>query len=731
METDFSPLEVPLNNLKWVSWDSTPIQEVPNLAAYNRHLQPDFLQDVIAGRAMADPSMLAFRDPLHFLAGQLHKFRETWLSIASQTDCDTAKEVLGWIEDGVNVFKYFQHFRGSFKGENFDCDLPPCKIFQNHISCKPFSSFISRSILDRLATGAISLWGRVGEVSPPRIVMPLTVEPSKPRLCNDDRFINLWTIDKPFKLDLLPGLPRYVHKDSYQSVTDDKSGYDHILLTPNSRTFFGFQWGGWYFVSNTIPFGWKLSAYIYHTTGSLVSHHFRSIGIPCSLYIDDRHIGQLTIRPESKFDSSPVSLPKPDFLLAQSALFIVCYFLSALGYFIGLSKSILVPLQMVPYLGFISNSCLQAFTLIPAKREKFIALLRDILSRETVELVTLQKLAGKCISMALAVPGARLFTNEINMAISKASRSSRPVKLCTALRAEIEHWLFLDSWDGFLPWRSERHRHVQLCSDASSFAWGGVLGPGTISVVASDYWPDSHLHYDIATKEALALANVPESFASLISNSWVDVFVDNMALISAWDRQGSRSRPLFNALKRIFTQVLSSNVFISLHYIPSSCNPADFPSRRLSHLDASLSPAVWAKVQRVFGGETGHSVDLMALPSNVQCDFSGQPLPFFSPYPTPGCAGVNVFAQHPAPHSPSLFRNPYAFPPIALIPQLILFLRSLTLPCTLIIPDVYPRRFWWPLLRATATQCCLLAHKGDPEILSIPSAMFALGFMGL
>ena len=116
METDFSPLEVPLNNLKWVSWNSTPIQEVPNLAAYSRHLQPDFLQDVIAGRAMADPSMLAFRDPHHFLARQLHKFRETWLSIASQADCDTAKEVLGWIEDDVNVFKFFEHFRGSFKG---------------------------------------------------------------------------------------------------------------------------------------------------------------------------------------------------------------------------------------------------------------------------------------------------------------------------------------------------------------------------------------------------------------------------------------------------------------------------------------------------------------------------------------------------------------------------------------------------------------------------------------
>ena len=102
----------------------------------------------------------------------------------------------------------------------------------------------------------------------------------------------------------------------------------------------------------------------------------------------------------------PVFLPKSDFLLAQSALFIVCYFFSALGYCIGLSKSILLPLQKVSYLGFISVSCLHAFTLI---HFKFLAFLRGILSRETVELVKLQKLAGKCISMALAVPGARFF----------------------------------------------------------------------------------------------------------------------------------------------------------------------------------------------------------------------------------------------------------------------------------------------------------------------------------
>ena len=60
----------------------------------------------------------------------------------------------------------------------------------------------------------------------------------------DARFLNLWIVDHPFQLDRLSDLPRYVHRDSYQTILDDKSGYDHILLTPDSRTFFGIQWGG-------------------------------------------------------------------------------------------------------------------------------------------------------------------------------------------------------------------------------------------------------------------------------------------------------------------------------------------------------------------------------------------------------------------------------------------------------------------------------------------------------
>ena len=50
------------------------------------------------------------------------------------------------------------------------------------------------------------------------------------------------------------------------------------------------------------------------------------------------------------------------------------------------------------------------------------------------------------MSMSIAVPGARLFTNEINMAISRASYSSGRLLLSVPLRREIEHWLVLKSW---------------------------------------------------------------------------------------------------------------------------------------------------------------------------------------------------------------------------------------------------------------------------------------------
>ena len=116
---------------------------------------------------------------------------------------------------------------------------PRLTAWVNSPSCKPFADFVKKTLLERLQTGAISLKGRISEVELAHLVLLLTFEPSKPRLCHDARFLNLWIMDVPFKLYSITNLPRYVAQNTYQTILDDKSEYDHLLLTEQSRVFFG------------------------------------------------------------------------------------------------------------------------------------------------------------------------------------------------------------------------------------------------------------------------------------------------------------------------------------------------------------------------------------------------------------------------------------------------------------------------------------------------------------
>ena len=208
--------------------------------AHNAHISQDFISSVIAGEAFSDSSLLALRDTSSFGAGELHRHIDQWDKLF-QSFGNTFSKVLDWIHNFVHIDKLFTHYEGSYKGVNYNCDKPPACIFANHPSCKAFAQFISVTLVERLASGAISLWGKVGECPPPHLVMPLTVEPTKPRLFNHDRFLNLWTQDHPFKLDSVQHLPKYVLPGFFQTVCGDKSGYDHIQLSVDCRTFFGFE----------------------------------------------------------------------------------------------------------------------------------------------------------------------------------------------------------------------------------------------------------------------------------------------------------------------------------------------------------------------------------------------------------------------------------------------------------------------------------------------------------
>lgn len=142
----------------------------------------------------------------------------------------------------------------------------------------------------------------------------------------------------------------------------------------------------------------------------MASNFFRSIGIPCTLYIDDRHNGQLQIPPNRGVYASLQTTDERNFEAAKAAIFVVAHYLIRLGYFLGLPKSILMPQKVVPYLGFQSDSTRQAFLLLPEKKNKLLCMVRHVLSLTRIPIKTLQQLAGKCVSLSITMPGALLFT---------------------------------------------------------------------------------------------------------------------------------------------------------------------------------------------------------------------------------------------------------------------------------------------------------------------------------
>ena len=130
--------------------------------------------------------------------------------------------------------------------------------------------------------GAVSLVGWVGQVKLPHLVLPLTVEPTKPRTsCRDARFLNLWMQDKPFILDKLTDLARYVSKDTYQS--DIKFGYDHLLLSIGSHKFFGLN--RLVGIPHIVPKFHHMCTIPLQALCHLIIFAL-CMGIPCLLYID-------------------------------------------------------------------------------------------------------------------------------------------------------------------------------------------------------------------------------------------------------------------------------------------------------------------------------------------------------------------------------------------------------------------------------------------------------------
>ena len=89
--------------------------------------------------------------------------------------------------------------------------------------------------------------------------------------------------------------------------------------------------------------------------------------------------------------------------------------------------------------------------------------------------------------------------------------------------------------------------------------------------------------------------------------------MDNLAVKHTWMGREGRARNMNAVAKRIFHLTQERNLRLTMTYVPSECNPADAFSLKLTASDSMLAPEAWDRVQELFGGARGHSLDLMSL----------------------------------------------------------------------------------------------------------------------
>lgn len=132
---------------------------------------------------------------------------------------------------------------------------------------------------------------------------------------------------------------------------------------------------------------------------SCVTVYLRRFALQNTLYIDDRFVVC------SGSDSEHDELVMMD---ANRLVYVLVELLTRLGYTLSTGKCSLVLSSCKKYLGFF-DSVRQAYILQEDKKQKFIQIREPILAESEVDLKTLRRFCGKCISMCLAEPGCKLF----------------------------------------------------------------------------------------------------------------------------------------------------------------------------------------------------------------------------------------------------------------------------------------------------------------------------------
>ena len=359
-------------------------------------------------------------------------------------------------------------------------------------------------------------------------------------------------------------LRHIIRQGDWLAKVDLKDAYFSVALNPAQRKFFCFKWRGKIFQYVSMPFGLGPAPRIFTKILKPIISSLRKQGLRLVAYLDD-----ILIIGNSR-------------LAALQAVREVINLFESLGFLIQQEKSVTDPAQSLEYIGLVINTVTMSFSLPEKKREKLLGQCSKAYTSKTVSLKELASLLGILNWASQSVEYAPAHFRSLQATYTRQSKLVSGV-LSTQLTLPPEAKEDLLWWIKKAEFAKGRHISagcptIFICSDASLSGWGAVSD----SIKTGGPWTSIDAKRHINELELLAAFNGLKCFASAVSNSTVEINIDNTTAVSYINKIGA-AKP--NALCTVALEISSwcEERDIELHavYLPGKFNSiADAESRR-------------------------------------------------------------------------------------------------------------------------------------------------------
>ena len=448
----------------------------------------------------------------------------------------------------------------------------------------------------------------------------------------------------------LPKLKMFKFSFSYQELLrnsfackiDLSDAYWHIEVNFNFRRFLAFKFGNVIYQWKAMPFGLKTAPFLFcKVMGTFVQHIRLKFNIIIYFYMDDLFI----VGPSKEVTEDNTKLVIQELLKA--------------GLTVNVEKSILVPLQVIDFLGVRIDLILK--TLFPSESNSKCCLdkVKKFKKAKVESLKGLQSLIGSINFISSYIQFGKIKMSPL-FAFIPYFDDVKLKRVPMQLKESLSWW----SKKNFVPLGIPDFNRpvVKLFSDASTWGWGAQLvWPDDSKESFNGVWSDEEVNKHINVKELKAVWYTLKVNAMKLSSYWIKIFSDNRSTV-IWLKKESSTRS--TEARKIILEILKLkykyNLLWTSVYIKGSNNViADNLSRSLKvNAELTIKPTSYRELCKV--AKCSPEVDLFANSENSKCKI------FFSASAVPNSAGVNALNQ-----DWDSFGCAFAFPPCHLVNKVI------------------------------------------------------------